>query len=97
MSARPESPRNATRSFFDDETANPSAFGEKRAAKGSGGGAECRAESEFGFAADGAGEEEIRNIGAGDEEEQSGCGEKNPEHGVRARVDLIVHARHGEV
>ena len=81
----------------DAASAEDEAFGEERAAQGCGAGAECGADGEFGFAADGAGEDQVGDVGAGDDEQQPGGGEEHPEDGVGARVDLVVHARNADM
>ena len=81
----------------DAGAAEDEAFSKERTAESGGGGAECGADGELGFAAEGAGEDEVGDVGAGDDEEQRGGGEEDPEDGVGAGVDLVVQAADGDL
>ena len=74
-------------------------FGEEGAAKRGVRGAESGADGEFAFAADAAGEDQIGDVGAGDDEDQCRGGEKDEQDSAGAGTDLFVRGawrRNGE-
>ncbi len=74
--------------------AEQQAFGQQRAAQRAGAGAQRRADGQFAFAADGARENQVGDVGAGDDEDQAGRGEQHQQHGPRAGRNLVAQA-HG--
>ena len=70
--------------------AEDQALRKQSAAQGAGAGAESGANAELAFAADGAGENEIGDVGAGDDEDEPGRGEQHEENVARAGSDLIA-------
>ena len=59
--------------------------------------AQRRANGQFRLAAHRAGQHEIGDVRAGDDEQQPGSREQHPQNGVGARVDLVVHARDADL
>ena len=70
--------------------AEQKAFGQQHAAQRSSACAERRADREFAFAANRARENQVRNIGAGDDEDEAGSREQDEENGSRAGSDLVA-------
>ena len=63
--------------------AEQQAFGEQSPAQGAGARSESGADGQFAFTANAAGQNEIGNIGAGDDEDQSGCGKEDEQNSTR--------------
>ena len=66
------------------------AFSEQGPAKGATASAESRANGQLAFAAHGTGKDEVGRVGASNDENEPGGGEKNDKHGASARSDLIA-------
>src|SRR5690349_1385270 len=71
-------------------SAEDQAFGELHAAKSPAAGTKSGADGEFAFAADGAGENQVRNVGAGNDENEAGSGKQNDENGASTGGQLVA-------
>ena len=70
--------------------AEQKAFGQQHAAERASARAECGADRQLAFAANGARQDVVRDIGTRDDEDQSGRCEQNEQHGPGARGDLVA-------